>query len=708
MSNPQGTGDARMRLARQWAAAIAPTAYVAMSPAQVEQMLLDLVGHLVDGIAAGGHGASTRKFERVGERLAEVNFTGPQSLFETIQVLGAGLPAQPEVSGLDDLPATILVALGGVAAGYTSAVRNHTLEQQEDVNRALVHARRQAERRLDVSEERFRGVFTSTAAGIAITDLDGNFVEINDALIEILGYQRDELTDRTLYDLVQRDDAAALRIAYYDLARADVSASTVRMQYRMTRCDGESAHVYLTGSVLHNADGVPSHFVTLVEDISELQSLQESLIRQALHDVQTGLPNRQYFRTTLERVLAKPHQSTDTVTLLYLDIDGFSVINSGLGHRVGDQLLQIVAKRLADVFTSERATIARLGDDEFAVLIEGGPNPPDVAALASTINDELSEPTYIANLGLAASATIGIVRRQVRGATADELIRQADSTLQRAKANGKRQRLLYDERLDAANRDRFTLAASMPGAMENGEFRLMYEPRVQLDGRHVVAIEAMLEWHHPERGVVSYERCMELADLTGMVLPLSKWLLRTASEQAVGWRTELGGLPTLSIQLAPAQANDPDLVRTVDSVLDATGLPPAALQLGIPVRSLLYEDLDAENNLDVLIEMGVQTALVGFGGCEGSLGLVEDHRVQAVKVSPCLAVRLAVRPASLPARGTADFVRLLRDSGVSVIVPSIQSEAQATWWLELGADIAQGGLFSAPITPDEIPGLLTS
>src|SRR5262249_42447594 len=154
-----------------------------------------------------------------------------------IQVLGAGLPAQPELSGLDDLAAAILTALGGVAAGYAQAIRSHTLEQQESLNRALLQARQRAERHLKISEARFRGVFTSTAVGIAITDLDGNFIEVNDALIEILGYRRDELTDRTLYDLVPTPDAPQLRFLYHDLARADVDS--FRLQRRMARSDGE-------------------------------------------------------------------------------------------------------------------------------------------------------------------------------------------------------------------------------------------------------------------------------------------------------------------------------------------------------------------------------------------------------------------------------------------------------------------------------------
>src|SRR5215470_10532061 len=580
MINPhEGTDDARLHLARQWAEAIAPTAYVAMSPDQIERVLLDLAGRLLDGIAAGDLDVSPRKFERVGECLVELRFTGQLSLSRTFQVLGAELPAQPELSGRPGSPARVLAVLGGISAGYANALRSHTLAQQEDLNRALLLARQRTERHLKVSEARFRGVFTSTAVGIAITDLDGNFIEINDALIEILGYGRDELTRGILYDLVPPADAPQLRSLYQNLAATNVGS--FRLRRRMVRSDGEIAHVYLAGSVLHEADDAPSYYVTVVEDTSEPLLLQERLTHQSLHDVQTGLPNRHSIQLTLERVLGRL-QPADTITLLHLDMDGFSVINNGLGHRVGDQLLQVVAKRLTDVFAGERVTIARLGGDEFAVLVEDSPSTPDVASLASSINEELAEPTYIAGHGLAVSATVGVVRRQVRGATADELMRQADSTLYRAMANGKRQWAVYDERLDAENRGGFTLAASMPGALETGEFRRMYQPQVRLTDRCVVAVEAMLEWDHPERGVLAYERCMELAQRTGMVLPLGEWLLRSASEQAVEWRTELGEFPTLSVHLTPAQANDPDLVRVVRTILDDTGLPPRSLQLGIP------------------------------------------------------------------------------------------------------------------------------
>lgn len=711
MSTPSLDGiDERLRLARRWAQTVAPTAYVPMSRAEVEQYLADLVTSMVDGLLAsrldGQRNAARPEFECVGERLVQAHLTGPTSLQRTIQLLGTELPAHPELCGVDGINGKVLEMLGALSAGYARALREQTFDQQEGVKQALLRSRQIAERNLEVSEARFRGVFTSAAVGIAITDLAGSFVEVNSALGEILGYPADELAGRTLYDLMVPEDAPQLRIAYRDVARAEVDADSFRLQRRMIRYDGEISHVFLAGSVLLDATGAPAYHVAMVEDVSDLQLLQERLSHQALHDVQTGLPNRHFFHTTLERVLGQL-QPTEVVTLFHLDIDGFSVINSGLGHQVGDQLLQVVTKRLIDVFANERATIARIAGDEFVVLVENGPDTPDVPTLAARINDELAEPAYVGDTGIAVSVTIGVVQRQVRGLTVQELVRKADATLHRAKANGKRQWALYDDRLDAENRGRFALAAGMPGALENGEFQIVYQPQVRLGDRSVVSVEAMLEWDHPERGLLPHEQCIELAERTGMVLPIGQWMLRSAAEQLADWRAVHGeSFPSLSIHLSSAQANDPDLVRNVRTVLVDTALPPSSLQVGIPVRALLCEDGDADENLEVLADMGVSVTLVGFGAGHGGLAFVEDQPVRTVKMAAWLVTRLANQPDSLTARAVADLTRHVSGSGTSIIVPSIRSAEQASWWQTRGADLGQGPLFATPVAAPDIPALV--
>jgi diguanylate cyclase (GGDEF)-like protein len=396
-----------------------------------------------------------------------------------------------------------------------------------------------------------------------------------------------------------------------------------------------------------------------------------------------------------------------TVTLYQLDLDGFSVINDGLGHEVGDRLLQRVAQRLQLVFAEEHALIARIASDEFAVLVEDSSATPDVATLAARINDELSEPAYLDEVGLAVTASIGVVQRPAGGIAHTELLRQADATLRRAKTNGHRQWALFDAPQDAMDRERYATVAGMPGALENGQFRLEYQPLMRLADRRVVGVEAQICWDHPEHGVLGHEQVMGLAEHTGVVLPIGAWLLATGCAEAMRWPAGQGGdPPVLSINLATAQANDPDLVATVNDVLASVGLPPDRLQLGLPVRALLCEEGDAEDNLQVLADMGVRTSIHDFGG--GCCGLVflEDLPVRAVRIAGWLVQRLAQRPESVAARALTGLMSMAHTFDVTVTVPGLATESGADWWRTAGADLACGDWFAAPGSPEAITKLL--
>jgi len=362
--------------------------------------------------------------------------------------------------------------------------------------------------------------------------------------------------------------------------------------------------------------------------------------------------------------------------------------------------------------------VARIAGDEFAVLVENSETTPDVATLAARINDELSEPAYLpphenasrfrgdpddSDIGLAVSASIGVVQRPVGGIAPAELLRQSDATLRRAKSNGKRQWALFDAPQDTRDRERFTLAAGMPGALENGEFRLVYQPMVRLADQRLVAVEVLICWDHPERGTLEHAEVMDLAEHTGVVLPLGQWMLRTACAEAVAWRREFGeDAPVLSVNLATAQANDPDLVRVVHGVLDSTGLPAQWLQLGLPVRALLCEEGDAEDNLQVLADMGARISIHGFGGGHGGLVFLEDLPVRSVRIAGWLVQRLAERPASVTAKALADLSSLVHAFKATVIVSGVHTAEQAAWWRQIGGDVACGDWSGPPGPPDTI------
>lgn len=685
----------RRALAARWAAALAATAYLPKSEAEVEQFLLGVVDSIVDELLAGVTGGTAAS--NAGAALVAAHAIGPDSLPCSVQMLGTGLPALLEEAGIGDVPATVVTVLGRFSAGYADALRRKTFEQQEAVKQAL-------ERVLRMAEAQSREVFTASAAGIAISELDGSVVRANRALAEILGRTDAELTGLNLHDLFQQDGHDQLRGAYRDVVTGRVPR--FRLQRPVQRQDGDTAWVLLSVAALRDEHGTATHHVTIVEDITDLHLLQDRLNNQALHDVLTGLSNRQSFALKVETALGQL-EPTATITLFQLDIDSFSLINDGLGFHVGDRLLQVVAQRLQAVFVPEHALVARIASDEFAVLVENSPTTPDAATLAALINDELSEPVYLDDLGLAMTVSIGVVRRQAGGITPAELLRQSDATLRRAKSNGKRQWAIFDEPLDARDRRRFTLAAGMPGALENGEFGLVYQPMAQLADRRFVAVEALTCWEHPERGRLNHDEVMDLARYTGVVLPLGAWTLRTACADAARWLGKFGeSAPLLSINLPTAQANDPDLVQVVHAALDSTGLPASRLQVGVPVRALLCEEGDAEDNLQVLADMGVRTSIHGFGGGHGGLVFLEDLPVHSVRIAGWLMQRLAERPDSITARAVTELVSLVHTFGATVIVTGLQAEGCAGWWHEVGADIGCGEWFALPCPADGITEML--
>lgn len=704
-------------LAQEWASAIGSTAYVPMSPAEIRHYLHDLAECLV--AALSGPAVDARAASDVGARLVARDFTGPRSLSRTVEVLARALPATAASAAADPSADRMIDLLGALIAGYTGALRNRILDQQDEVKRALLRARQDVERDLQASEARFREVFDSSAVGIAISGIDQRIVRANPSLDEILGYRSGELLGRELSELFASDDLPAVQELYQRLLTGQESRFRVRL--RLRRQDGETAWVYLAVSVLLDAEQQPEHLATMVEDLTDIHLLEDRLNHQALHDVQTGLPNRQFFVSRLETVLGRLERVA-WITLLHLDLDGFSVINDGLGLDVGDRVLDTVARRLEAVVADQHAMVARIGGDEFAVLVQHGPlehgEPvPDVGRLAEAINTELAEPIYFDELGVAVTANIGVVQRQVAGAEPTELLRAADITLRRLRNRGKRQWAPYDGDIDAGERAELRLAAAMPGALENGDLQVDYQPVVALEGGGLVGVEAVLRWQHPQLGALPHERCAQLSEQTGVVHAVGLWWLHTVADQARAWRQRPADVvPPLAVDLTSSQAKDPDLVAKIRTVLARSHLRPADLELRMPLPAIRTvtgapageAGAEAEDNLRVLAEMGVRTALHDFACGAGELACLAELPVHAVRIAQPVARRVADDVSAIPAQVLRAVVPMVRSSGISVVACEVDTEEQADWWRGVGADRAVGRLFGEPGLAQSVGRMLGS
>jgi diguanylate cyclase (GGDEF)-like protein/PAS domain S-box-containing protein len=687
---------------RTWSDALNTTAYVPLSDQQLAHFVRDLLARLIDALTQTRF--SPCPATDVGAELVRQGFVGEQSLGVTVEFLARALPVHDELRTVVELPGKIASLLGELASGYATALRRRTLDQQEEVKSALVRTIREG-------EARFREVFSSTPVGSAISELNGTMTQTNAALTEILGYSPRELVGRNVRELFHPEDVASLAATYRNLAHG--RRSRFRARVKLLDAKGDTTWASLAVSLLRDADGTPTHHVTMVEDVTDVHLLEQRLRHQTLHDLLTGLPNQEYFWIHLQSVLERARPGA-TVTLCKIDLDGFAVVNDGHGHEAGNLVLRSVATRLKQLVEDQPAMVARFGADEFAIVIEESANPPDPVALAKAINSELSEPVYLGEYGLAVSAGIGLARRPANGVEAAELVRIADTTLHRAKRIGRAQWGLDDPHADADERAPYMLAMSMPEAWENGRVTLRYQPLVRLDpaaadsGR-IVAVQALLHWDHPERGVLAPEECVALAEQTGLVVSIGPWMLQQACAALRAWRELLGtGIPPLRVDLTALLAQDPDLMAVLRGALNATRLQPEDLQLGIPVGSMVAGCHDTEDNLRALADAGVPTVLTKYGQTVGNLAMLESRPVQAVDITDPSVRISAQQPDSIVREALGALVPLVRRTGTAVVVGDVDSAEDAGWWRSIGVDSARGTAFAPPCEPDEIPALLTS
>ncbi|MDQ4104080.1 MAG: diguanylate cyclase [Actinomycetota bacterium] len=661
------------------------TAEAPLSCQMIEECLRDQLHLLVEVLRKEPF--CPQAVAEVVAKLVSRGFTTEQSLGRTVEVLGQGLPELPELSTVEGLTGRVASLLGALVSEYTAALRG---------------------RSLDESAGWFREVFESAPVGMLISWLDGTVISTNGSLTEILHHPPAKLVGRNISELLHPDDAAPVVAAYRGL----VEGKRGRFQRRIRALagNGDTTWVALTVSVLRDSLGNPTHHVTMVEDVADRQLLEQRVRHQSLHDLLTGLPNRLHFAISLEALLER--QPDAAVMLCMIDLDCFGIVTDGLGISVGDLLLRSIAGRLQSLVAEERATVARLDADEFAIVIEESPATPNAATLAARISTELSEPVYLAGRGLAVSACVGIVRRTAKEMDVRELIRAAEATLHRAKRTGRGQWGLYDPLADADERARYALATEMPAAWENGEVTLCYQPLVRLnpaatDAGRIGALATLLHWEHPKRGLVTYEDCVGLAEQTGLVLSIGPWMLQQACEQLRSWRDQLGtAVPPVRVDLTTHLTQDPDLVAVVRDALKAARLGTEDILLGMPVEVLVAGHGEAVDNVGTLADIGVRTVLTRYGQAVGNLILLEALPVHGVELAGSLVRTTAQQPKSVLRPALGSLLPLIGRTGTVVIVAGIDDTEQADWWRHIGADSARGAAFHPALAPEDIPKLL--
>jgi diguanylate cyclase (GGDEF)-like protein/PAS domain S-box-containing protein len=686
-------------VARRWAQAVAETSYVAIGQPTLTARLAVRVEEIIALLEdpTGDLGPA----REIGVALVSAHVTHTSALAGTLSVLGGELSAYAAAIGADDRLRQLLAEL---AAGYADALRARTLSEQQQIHTAVIRARTDAEKARWESEARFQAVFAATTIGIGIGGLDGRILEVNQALCDMLGYSIDELKSMGTENFTHPSDDPAVWAQLADLVTGKVD--NFRTQKAYFRRDGQETWTDLVVTLIRAQDGTPRFAVGMVEDITERRQLLQQLRYQATHDPLTALPNRTVFYDQLASILDDRAPGA-AVGLCYLDLDGFKMLNDTLGHGAGDELLGVVATRLDEGLAGPGRLVARMGGDEFVVLVSSQDSPVDVGTLAEVAESALEivrRPVNISGHDLAVSASIGVVVTPVASTTAAELMKAADTTLYWAKSDGRDRWAMFDAERHAQAVGRYRLSAELPQALAQGQFLLDYQPLVSLENNSLVGVEALVRWRHPEHGLLHPGRFIELAEHTGMIVRLGRWVLRTACREAARWRAlNPDWQPLISVNLSPRQVDDPSIVDDVAAVLAETGMDPGSLQLELTESAFMAAKGEPLVTMHRLADMGVKIAIDDFGTGYSNLAYLSRLPIHALKLAGPFVAALR-HPSREPGdiEILATLVRLAHTLKLTVTAEEVETAAQAELLADLGCDLAQGWHFGVPSSGDEI------
>ncbi len=444
-------------------------------------------------------------------------------------------------------------------------------------------------------------------------------------------------------------------------------------------------------------------FLFTLKDVTEHKRDEELIKHQATFDALTNLPNRFLALDRLSQLINEAHRDTKRVAILFLDLDDFKKINDTLGHDIGDKLLIEVAVRLrSDLRNGD--TVGRLGGDEFIILLGGLDDAADASPIAENLLNHFKDAFIIENRELILTSSVGIAVYPDDGDNSSQLLRNADSAMYHSKKLGRNTYSYFTEAMNQEVSRRLTLEEQMHGALERGEFRLCYQPQVNVTNRRISGVEALLRWNNPVLGDVSPDEFISIAEQTGQIVPIGQFVLTEALTMAVRWQAMLERSFTMAVNLSPRQFRDPNLVAFIEQAIEKSGISSENLELEITEGVLISGYDYIEDALASLSDLGVNIAMDDFGTGYSSLSYLRSYPFNVLKIDRSFINDITVHPADRELVNAA--IAMAHSLGLKVVAEGVETEEQLAHLATQGCELAQGYLFSKPGTAEEITTMI--
>jgi len=564
-------------------------------------------------------------------------------------------------------------------------------------------------RQLAEHDELFQLITENAADMIAVVDSAGNRLYNSPAYSKVLGYSEEDLSTTSAVDQIHPSDRERVLQA---AAKARASGRGQRLEYRMRHKNGDWRILESTASPIQNTNGKLERLVIVNRDITERKRAEEMLEHRALHDLLTELPNRALFVDRLQHSLIRARRHSDyKFVVLFIDIDGFKVLNDSLGHSAGDELLIQVAKRLTACFretdtvsrsattmnpTISNDSLARLGGDEFTVLLDDVSEPSDAIRVARRILDKVALPFTISGQQVVISASIGIGASSNTYEGAEDMLRDAEIAMYRAKQAGKARCEVFDPAMHSSAVRRLKLETDLRRGIEHGELLVYYQPIISLESGRIVGFEALSRWKTVQ-GMVPPVEFIPVADETGLIIPMNRALYLEACQQLKSWQAKLNCTPplTMSLNITPRQFAQPDLAKVIGEILDQSGIQPSAVNLEITETIAMGDADHAFSVLSDLKALGVRLSIDDFGTGYSSLSRLPRFPIDALKIDRVFISQMSVD------HDNHEIVRLIislaHSLGLKVVAEGTETQDEVNELKHLKCEMVQGFLYSPPV-----------